>query len=511
MTKGHQSFFTYPLTRPLPFRWYTPTVVLGGIIFAVLFTFLNLASSGYNLVLQSTLDPNTTISQDQWLRRWPSYFTSKIKPVCQSVDLPVNGFFFTNQTALSYVLMAVWQQQDGHTALLPSLTYHNNILEDCSVNSIGVEFQSLDQGGNQISYSEWNAIVRTYATCRILNALGTVFFNVTQTYNYVPSTISFSWVNKGFLGTEFLSRDKQAQGSLWWGESLISNYWAYSTRLMQDIRANMTADGRLGIRKGFIYFTPMGPPTDLVNLDFLIPDYRFVVDMGGGNFDVIAPNSAPENATIGQLGQKKVYPNIWIPVDTLAKSAYSTVLADLGQIDKPNILTNTTALEYFTANFTTMQKHMANAEPGPERDPFDAQQRATTGPLRVLPSVISARYLCQVPQLKSTGNLIVAVLVANLVFLQTVWQIFKLCIEAYLVREHPDAMKCKGCAGDLSGHESLELRTFSMGSGHVEGSRNSEVHRHSVDTPSSLLLRPEDGEFGESSRTIHDRETSGRG
>ncbi|PVH98526.1 hypothetical protein DM02DRAFT_467293, partial [Periconia macrospinosa] len=252
-----------------------------------------------------------------------------------------------------------------------------------------VEFQALDQGGNQISYSEWNAVVRTYATCQILNALGTVFFNVTQTYDYVPPTMSFSWVNNGFLGTEFLSRDKQAKGSLWWGESLMSNYWAYSTRLMQDIRVNMTTAGRLGIRKGFIYFTPTGPPTDVVNLDFLNPDYRFIVDMGGGNFDVIAPGSALKNATIGQLEQKKIYPNIWIPVDTLAKSAYSTVLADLGQTNKPNILTNTTALEYFTANFTAMKKHMANAEPGPERDPFDAQQRSTTGPLRVLPSVIS--------------------------------------------------------------------------------------------------------------------------
>lgn len=447
MAQDHRSFFSYAITRPFPFRWYTPVIVLGGIIFTVLFTFLNLASNGYDLIVQTSFDPNATVSQEQWLRYWPSYLTSKINPICQPVNLPVNGQIFTNQTALTYVLTAVWQQQNESMIILPSLTYYNNVLKDCFVTSIGVDFEALDQSANQFSYSEFNAAVRSYVTCQISNSLGTVFFNLTQTYNYVPASISFSGVSNGFLGTAFLARDQQTRASLWWGESLMSNYWAYSSRLMQEIRENQTDYGELGIRKGTLSFTPKKATADITDLDFFDPDYRFVVDLGGGRSSFVC--CLPEKLrTVALLDQSETYPNIWIPVDTLVKSAYSTILIDLGQADtstRPNILTNATALQYFTANFTTIRHHTANADPGPERDPYDTLH-PTTGPLYVTPSVISTRYLCQVPQLKSTSNLIVAILVANLVLLRTVWQLFKFSVEAYLSRSRPNAMLCEGCA-----------------------------------------------------------------
>jgi hypothetical protein len=42
-----QSLFSYPLTKRYPFPWFTPVAVALGIIFAVLFSLLNLAADGY--------------------------------------------------------------------------------------------------------------------------------------------------------------------------------------------------------------------------------------------------------------------------------------------------------------------------------------------------------------------------------------------------------------------------------------------------------------------------------
>ena len=50
-----QSFFSYTLTRPYPFRWFTWAVVLGGISFTVFFSFVNIAADGYILRYQCLL------------------------------------------------------------------------------------------------------------------------------------------------------------------------------------------------------------------------------------------------------------------------------------------------------------------------------------------------------------------------------------------------------------------------------------------------------------------------
>jgi hypothetical protein len=42
-----QSLFSYPLTKRYPFPWFTPVAAVLGIVFAVLFSLLNLAADGY--------------------------------------------------------------------------------------------------------------------------------------------------------------------------------------------------------------------------------------------------------------------------------------------------------------------------------------------------------------------------------------------------------------------------------------------------------------------------------
>ncbi|KAJ5134851.1 hypothetical protein N7526_006216 [Penicillium atrosanguineum] len=447
MPPTHESFFSYNVSRPYPYRWFTPAAVLGAVTFAALFSLLNFAANGYDLVVQTSTNPNSTMSSAGWLGRWPSYLTDKVRPTCQAATVSVGSQVFTNQTALTYTLTAIWQPSEGtNITVFSSMSYFNNVLENCTVTAIEINLEALDRTASQFGFSEWGAVVQSYILCGFYTPSGLIQFNLTQAYDYIPATISWSHLYT-FLGSNFLERDKSTRASLWWGESALSNYYVYLTRMMQDIRVNATSSGEPGIRKGTIYITPgNNTARDIKSLQFFNLDYRFIVDLGYGNFEVLAPGEDP---TVSKLDYGRVYPNVWIIADSLAKSAYSTVLTDLGQIAaKPNLLTNDDDLEYFSRNFSAIQRHRANADPGPETVQYDTA-KSGTGPLGTTPSVISMGYICQVPRLKSTGNLLVSILVADLVFLQAIWQLFKLVTDTYLFRSRPESNQCKAGGADV--------------------------------------------------------------
>lgn len=130
--------------------------------------------------------------------------------------------------------------------------------------------------------------------------------------------------------------------------------------------------------------------------------------------------------------------NIWLPADGLAKSIFSTILVDLGQpFARPNILADADTLQFFTRNFTEMMKTKANAQPGPAQQSFEAL-RDEIGPLEITPSVISTKYLCEVPQRKSMGTLFISIFIADLVLVQAVWKLFSLCASSWHTSRHPE-------------------------------------------------------------------------
>lgn len=56
----HHSWFSYSISKPYPFRWFTPVVLVGGVILAVLLSLINLSANGYYLKPLYTSDPNGT-------------------------------------------------------------------------------------------------------------------------------------------------------------------------------------------------------------------------------------------------------------------------------------------------------------------------------------------------------------------------------------------------------------------------------------------------------------------
>lgn len=173
-----------------------------------------------------------------------------------------------------------------------------------------------------------------------------------------------------------------------------------------------------------------------------------MVGYDGGNADrgvVLTSGDNNQNKiasyySIGNLTSRNETPNIWIPADSLAKSFYSTILVDLGQIDaSPNMLTNATALQFFSQDIGELQTHHENAIPGPANDSYE-NLRGQAGNLTMSPSVISTRYLCQVPKRKSPGTLFISILVADLVLLQALWRILNFVTSFWVTRKDPTGM-----------------------------------------------------------------------
>jgi hypothetical protein len=104
--------------------------------------------------------------------------------------------------------------------------------------------------------------------------------------------------------------------------------------------------------------------------------------------------------------------------DTLAKSFYSAISADLGRVNHSSILTNEATLQLFTENYSNTVFDLVSA--GPASDSYEAL-KATTGKPKVTPSAIFATYLCQTPERKLTTALVISVLLANLVLLRALW------------------------------------------------------------------------------------------
>lgn len=173
-----------------------------------------------------------------------------------------------------------------------------------------------------------------------------------------------------------------------------------------------------------------------------------------GSIDVWLGGSNWQAGFVTVVGYKQ-WNSIVTAVDGLAKSIYSTVLTDLGQSVDSNIFANQTTFLAFT-NQTVAYAASLDRDPRPayfvswidNTTIFFDYYRAAV-PTGVAPSTISQQYLCQVPQRKSTGSLLVSIIVADLVFLQVLWETLNFLVGLVMARRHPESKYCMGCEKQL--------------------------------------------------------------
>ncbi|KAH6972962.1 hypothetical protein BKA56DRAFT_492836 [Ilyonectria sp. MPI-CAGE-AT-0026] len=462
----HASTFSYNISRPYPFVWFTPVVVVGGLVAGALTAFLSVATQGYEMSTVYSPNPNSTNPDGNVFAHWPSFLTANTKTLCSSTTIPVGTDFYTNNTALQYKLSSIWQGDNGMNpqSLFGSLPYHNNQLENCSVGAMTITFEGLDRSALQIAEQQWGADLTALVNCGVATPDGVMNVNLTTTYNFNPTERWF-----GVNSARFPGRNKTTKASLWWGESLLA--W-YSIALTDDMNV---ANGKLEqelkpVFKGYATFVrngtskPLG--SEIKSLEFFNAGCFFVPFSdngiespvyfchrdGMGNFDLI------DNLVhAGDSDANAPLPGIWISADSLAKAFYFTVLADLGQTTPgPNILADPGLLEFFSRNITDIKtKSMAWGDNLGLRDIADLAtspfKESSNSSLGINSSVIAASYLCQVPRLKSAPSLAVSVLVNSFVLLSALWTFYKWCTDSLLARRHPElANSCEGCLARLS-------------------------------------------------------------
>jgi hypothetical protein len=457
----HASIFSYNVTRPYPFKWFTPLVVIGGIVIAVLVTFLSISTSGYEMVSVYSANPNSTDGTLAYFSRLPSFMTANTMATCDSTTIPINSNFYTNNTAFSYTLSSIWQgDTDDPQSFAGSLPYHYNRLQHCSIPSIAATFENIERPVLQIARDQWGVSLKAFITCLVESPEGLIHVNLTTAWDLNAVD---DWITHPFA---IFPGVNQTSASLWWGQSLL--LWYY--RALTDNMAHATqaaAQADKPVYKGFVIMhrdedTPENDD-EIKSLGFFRPECYFIPFSPNGRENVYW--CGEETTTISDLSQGKgshILPGIWLNLDTLSKAMYFTVLADLGQNDasQSNILTNTNLLQYFSANFSAFSEWdlYQNTHGAMAKGPLTSQN-ASQWELDINPSVISTVYLCQKPQLKHGGTLVMAVLVADLVILQAIWRVFKFAVDFIAPRTRPEMMHCQGCVdADTSLEIDPELR-----------------------------------------------------
>ena len=394
-----------------------------------LFTVLNVAANGYNLVPISTTNPNETLANHTtWFQNWPAFLVSN-KPDCDDTNLALSNFVHTNNSGLNYRLESAWQlDNDGNTMNQGSVAYRNNELQDCNVSRVDIEIQSDDRTAGQIFLQPVGAILNAFVYCRIPRPEGDVYIQLTAAFD------SIQGLNEP--QSPFVKAPQDKASTLFWGAALLQMYWHVTLlEYYGDIQGTENP-----YYKAVIHLdqNQTATPDVLMSMDFHTVQC-FLIRLNT-TWISTSWDATPDSATAGSLATNTEYvPSIWQSVDVLGKAMWFTVLADLGRDDStiPNMLGRPQLLENLTKNLTKVSTVLDESGwnwglTTRSDQPFVAAGFGKEAP-SVGPSVFAASYVCRVLQRESGGSLFVSVLIADLVLMQALWTLFTLTVDAFLV------------------------------------------------------------------------------
>ncbi|KAI1426861.1 hypothetical protein F5Y12DRAFT_793587 [Xylaria sp. FL1777] len=423
----YESWFSYGIHRPYPYRWFTPIVIVGGLVAVVVFSIINIASSGYNSTVLYSSDPNATVTEN-WYKGLPLIFGNAIKPSCQPKEILPNEAFQTNNSALTYTLNQVTQRSSGSgnfDTFAPTFIYSNNYLGNCDVHEIQVLVSSTDLTAAQSGFSAWGTTVQGRVSCVLSLKTEPLKVDLTANYNLIPETVS---ILSGF--SVFNGLNRTATPSMFWAECLLANNWENLTRTLNQENSFHYSS------KGTISFTHSALTKNVTSLDYFLTDLR-VLNPSNDTYSIYY--TKPNMTTNSVLSD---YGDFVVATDSLAKVMEAAIMTDLAQTswDVDNIFTSPELLRTFFNNQSSQYSgYLPGLAIGGPQDFSDDI------PLGFVPSVISTTYLCEVPMRKGWANLIVSLIVADLVFLRALWAVFCFIVGHFQSRHYPDANSCEGC------------------------------------------------------------------
>ncbi|CAH0057694.1 unnamed protein product [Clonostachys solani] len=411
----HQSFYAYNLTRPYPYRWFTPVLIIGGIIFTTLFSLLNVATNGYELTAKSTSDPNSTLVERDWLSSVPSFLRG-VRSQCDSTIIPLQSLLKTNNSALPYTVDRVWRRTEGGgKETLGSLVYHNQPLQECRVIFVETNIEVQTRSASQLARIPVGGAVETRVECFFESEDGRTFLQLSSVYDPIPTSNSSVQY--------FLYSSPTKQANLYWGSWLMRIYWADVMR--NFAKKNSDEKNRWISANLQVKYSSTRP--EITDDDMKNPDFST-----NGNNNITALSS-------GSAGALEM-PDFWSSYNVLSKAMYYTTLADLGRDDKsvPNLLSRRALVEELSRDLNKTRQGLAPAWQwgiGPEFPSSKAFSAAdySDADMQVTPSVLASTYLCKVRRLKDPARLVMAVLVSNLVFLSALWAAYIWIVDVFLL------------------------------------------------------------------------------
>ncbi|KAI0528128.1 hypothetical protein F5B22DRAFT_583794 [Xylaria bambusicola] len=464
----HSSFFSYPISRPYPQRWFTPVALVVSIVFAGLFSLVNLGSNGYYPRTIYTTDPNTTIStrSDKWFFKAPFNWDSTINPKCEPQFISVGDTFFSTNLGLSYQVASFSQlnEESNTTISLPSVLYYNNTLEDC--HTLAVEIHLLKEG--QATPPSWwiswrNSYAKATAQCSIMSESGPSNITLRVTY----SSSQTRPYDDSIIYENFISDNITTHASMWWGSRLVEAalYGVMTTMsLLQTSDDNEIVSANLGY-----YWDDLRSPLksirdgDLFDLTFsFIDSAAHITNNFNVGFDSDQLWTLLNNDTI-------VFSSVLTEGLYFAKLIHSIFAVDLANTRLSSFLLDNDSLKYATSGSGDMNRlpggvlyeGASNHIPGDilfGSIPYPTDRNRSilinesystiapvTGPLETKNATIFTQYICSVPEQKSAGAMLLAILVADLVFLQATWVVLNWIAQAITKKQYPTAMACEYC------------------------------------------------------------------
>ncbi|KAK6063880.1 hypothetical protein SCUP515_12103 [Seiridium cupressi] len=285
--------------------------------------------------------------------------------------------------------------------------------------------------------------------------------------------------------------DKMPNSPLWWSWAMLLWYHIESLSTFNS----MTDASDDDILKGFAnlyqaFFVNSSEP-DVKSEYFLLvhEGYFYLNDLSTRDNIVFDPDQSVPNWA--QHPEK--YGNISFAINNYVKSFYTLIMTDLGS-SNPTLVSDTETLRSYTESFRHGPSY-GMFRPLTTQSFVDSSRNGQPEDFMMKPATSYAQYTCQLPKLKSTGSLIAAVVLADLVFLSAAWNLLNWGASGWLRRGDRMAMFCEGCA------QSRQTTAPCAGSDPEDGNTSVvDVEERSSQNPSR------DGQFGESTYELLERE-----
>lgn len=462
---------------PSGFTWI---ILVGGVVLVTIFTFIAVAGNAYQLQTVYTTDPNTTESSLKWFQKRPFTWAAELDTTCQASLLVVGGDYMTTNQGFEYTIerfryagsnASDASSTEGDTDNIsaagsiannipPTAAYKNSTLRDCHVREITIDLLKSDVSRLPRNYWSWAATeARSTIECTMDTLLGPLL--VTFTSRLPPIS------RRNEITDTFLALNDSTHPGRWVGAQItkawyvkISESMGWSVPVKGDKK---DLDPTASWGSGQITLTRNESVMDYESVAFFkvgfsISDNQgwlaFIPKTQRDSMQAWRDEWSPESKASFWL------PNISTVVDVFGKSYYSLLLSDFYSTEEDqqtNALSTAQGLQYLqSVNSSVLavdaQKLSLDGKALPNIGTigqyFDPKTANVTQPLRTPEHVtLFSQYLCSVPREKSTFNILLAVVLADIVFLSACWTLFCWVATWWLGRKDKSIGYCEGCDG----------------------------------------------------------------